>query len=110
MLYPAELRARVSESSRILHFLKTCPRRCTTNRTTENTLRDCKNAETKEAHKAEKTSNDFPLTAHAKNRRCQKLGLKMYDFGMRDDSNAALQEYLSIKDSLQVGIDPRSSR
>ena len=32
--------------------------------------------------------------------------MRMYDFGRRDDPSAALQEYLSINDSLQVGIDP----
>ena len=60
----------------------------------------------KKPTKPKKTSNDFPLTAHAKNRRCQKFGLKMYDFGRWDNPGAALQEYLLIKDSLQVGIDP----
>ena len=53
-----------------------------------------------------KPSKDSPLTAHAKNRWCQKISQKRYYLGTGDDPVATLQEYLSIKDSLQAGIAP----
>lgn len=64
-------------------------------------------ATAKKPTKPKKPSKDFPLTAHASKRWCKKIGQKMYYFGTWGNPEAALREYLSIKESLQAGIDPR---
>lgn len=50
---------------------------------------------------------DFPLTPHVTGRWCKKIKKKMYYFGVWEDPDGALLEYLKIKDELQAGIDPR---
>lgn len=57
--------------------------------------------------KPKKPHPDFPLTPHVSKRWCKKINRKMYYFGTWTDPDAALREYLSIKEELQAGIDPR---
>lgn len=57
--------------------------------------------------KPKKPHPDFPLTPHATKRWCKKIRQKVYYFGTWSDPDGALREYLSIKEELQAGIDPR---
>lgn len=50
---------------------------------------------------------DFPLTAHRNGQWCKKIRGKVWFFGVCADPDAALQKYLSERDEIQAGRDPR---
>jgi integrase len=60
----------------------------------------------KQSTKIAKPSKDFPLTPHPSGRWCKKvLGVVRY-FGKIDDPQAALEEWLRVKDYLLAGRTP----
>lgn len=57
--------------------------------------------------KPEKPYPDFPLTPHGSGKWCKKVRGKIHYFGTWDDPNAALQEWLAVRDELLGGVDPK---
>jgi integrase len=57
--------------------------------------------------KPAKPHPDYPLTAHNNGRWCKKIRGKLHYFGYWADPQAALTEYLAVKDDLLAGRTPR---
>ena len=60
----------------------------------------------KNSRKPRKPRPDFALFAHANGQWAKKIRGRLHDFGSWSDPEAALQEYLRIKDDLQAGRIP----
>ncbi|MCL4206589.1 MAG: hypothetical protein KJ000_29245 [Pirellulaceae bacterium] len=59
---------------------------------------------------ARKPKSDFPLTRHPRGQWCKKVGGKLHYFGRvqgDEDGQAALEEWLRVKDDLLAGRKPR---
>ena len=50
----------------------------------------------------------FPLTPHDNGQRCKKIRGKVHFFGVWEDPDAALQNYLRVAEYLHAGRQPRS--
>ena len=61
----------------------------------------------KNSEKPKKPYRDFPLTAHRNGQWCKKIRGKIWYFGRWDEPDAALTEYLRIRDDLQAGRQPK---
>ena len=64
---------------------------------------------TRRRHKPAKPYPSFPLTPHNNGQWCKKIRGKVHFFGVWDDSDAALQNYLRVAEDLHAGRQPRSS-
>ncbi len=60
--------------------------------------------------KPKKPHPDFPLWLHCSGRWCKKVRGKRYYFGPEDDPQAALEEWLRVKDDLIAGRKPRPAK
>ena len=57
--------------------------------------------------KQNKLHKNFPLTAHKNRQFCKKVRGKIHYFGTVNDPQAALNEWLRVKDDLLAGREPR---
>ncbi len=56
--------------------------------------------------KPKKPYPSFPLTPHNNGQWCKKVRGKIHFFGVREDPDTALQNYLSVADGLHAGRRP----
>ncbi len=57
-----------------------------------------------------KPSKDFPLTPHRSGKWCKKVRGKLHYFGRLENPQAALEDWLAVKDDLLAGRTPRANR
>ncbi len=61
----------------------------------------------KTSGKPNNPDRDFPQTAYPPGQWCQMVRGKIWYFGCCNDAEAALEEYLRIRDDLQAGPQPK---
>jgi hypothetical protein len=64
-------------------------------------------ASTKRRKKPKKPHPSFPLTPHNNGQWCKKIRGRVHFFGVWEDPDAALQNYLRVAEALHAGRKPR---